>query len=406
MMRVVVNQLAALGQKTGIGHYTSQLLRCLHACSSPGEIEAYPEGLLRKARETFTRVRPYLEGSRPAGPGITYGQQPRLPWRSHAVGALRQVGRALTGAHFRLTCAQKGYTLYHEPNFIPLPCDKPTIATVHDLSVLLHPEWHPADRVRHFEKHFHAGLARCVHYLAISEHARQEIIRTLSLPPEKVTRTYMGIRPGLGPRPAAEVWATLRRLKLPERYLLYLGTIEPRKNVLTLLRAYCALPEIVRSRWPLLLVGGWGWNTESVAEYYHGVAKHRGVQHVGYVADADVPALYTGARALAYPSIYEGFGLPPIEMMACGGAVLAGTAGAIVETVGRKADLIPPRDLDGWRQALLRVATDDDWWRQLRNGVELVAKPFTWEACAADTRRAYQLVAGELPVTREYRAAG
>ena len=91
---------------------------------------------------------------------------------------VRQLGRSLTGAHFRWTCARQGYTSYHEPNFIPLPCDRPTIATVHDLSVLLHPEWHPVDRVRYFEKHFHAGLKRCVHYLAISEHARRELIRT------------------------------------------------------------------------------------------------------------------------------------------------------------------------------------------------------------------------------------
>jgi glycosyltransferase involved in cell wall biosynthesis len=406
MMRVVVNQLAALGQKTGIGHYTSQLLRCLRACSAPGEIESYPEGWLRYSRESFTRIRPYLEGSRPAGQAPTIGRAARVGWRSHAVGIVRQVGRSLTGTHFRWTCAQQGYNVYHETNFIPLPCDKPTIATIHDLSVLLHPEWHPIDRVRYFEKHFHAGLKRCVHFLAISEHARQEVIRSLHLPPEKVTRTYMGIRPGLGPRPQQEVWATLKRLGLPERYLLYLGTIEPRKNVLTLLRAYCALPEKVRTRWPLLLAGGWGWNTDAVAEYYHGVAKHRGVIHVGYVADEDVPALYTGARALAYPSIYEGFGLPPIEMMACGGAVLAGTAGAIVETVGRKADLIPPRDIDGWRAALLRVSTDDDWWQQLRKGVQEVARPYTWEACAADTRRVYQFVAGEIPNLVEYRAAG
>lgn len=405
-MRVVVNQLAALGQKTGIGHYTSQLLRCLGDCSGPGEISAYPQGLLRKARESFTRIRPYLEGKRSTGPVAASTGAPRSQWRAGAVGVVRQAGRAATGVHFRWTCARQNYSLYHEPNFIPLSCDKPTIATIHDLSVLLHPEWHPVDRVRHFEKHFRAGLDRCVHFLAISEHARQEIICTLHLPPERVTRTYMGIRPGLGPRPQSEIWATLRRLGLPDRYLLYLGTIEPRKNVLTLLRAYCALPEAVRSRWPLLLVGGWGWNTEAVAEYYHGVAKQRGVIHVGYVADADVPALYSGARALAYPSIYEGFGLPPIEMMACGGAVLAGTAGAIVETVGRKADLIPSRDLDGWRKALLRVANDDDWWQHLRAGVREVAKPFTWEACAADTRRAYQIVAGEIPAVSQYRAAG
>ena len=215
----------------------------------------------------------------------------------------------------------------------------------------------------------------------------------------------MGIRPGLGPRPEREVWATLKRLGLPERYVALLGNYRAAKKCADAFASLLRVPEKVRTRWPLLLAGGWGWNTEAVAEYYHGVAKHRGVMHVGYLADQDVPALYR-SRALAYPSIYEGFGLPPIEMMACGGAVLASTAGAIVETVGRKADLIPPRDIDGWRNALLRVATDDDWWQQLRKGRQEIAKPFTWEACAADTRRVYQFVAGEIPSLGEYRAAG
>src|SRR5262249_9711950 len=148
----------------------------------------------------------------------------------------------------RATCRAGPYDLYHEPNFIPLPGDVPTLATLHDLSVLLHPEWHPADRVSHFERSFSAGLSRCVHFLAISEFGRQEIVRTLGVEPARVTRTYMGIRPGLGPLPFARVSPALQRLGLPERYLLYLGTLEPRKNLLTLLRAYCALPGALRQR--------------------------------------------------------------------------------------------------------------------------------------------------------------
>src|SRR5712671_2771735 len=112
MMRVVVNQLAALGQKTGVGHYTSQLLRCLRACSSPGEIEAYPEGWLKRSRIAFTHIRPYLEGSRPSGPSATI-TAPRVHWRSRAVGMVRQVGRSVIGSHFRWTCARQGYTVYH-----------------------------------------------------------------------------------------------------------------------------------------------------------------------------------------------------------------------------------------------------------------------------------------------------
>src|SRR5262249_36572360 len=154
----------------------------------------------------------------------------------------------------------------------------------------------------------------------------------------------------------------------PERYLLYLGTLEPRKNVLTLLRAYCSLPGGLRRRYPLLLVGGWGWNAADVAAYLHETARHRGVLHLGYLADKYLPAVYNGARALAFRWLYEGFGLPPVEMLACGGAVLASTAGAVVETAGAQAHCIEPHDLDGWRRALWRVLTDDDWWQGLRAG--------------------------------------
>jgi alpha-1,3-rhamnosyl/mannosyltransferase len=272
--------------------------------------------------------------------------------------------------------------------------------------VLLHPQWHPADRVIYFEKHFERGLRRCVHFFAISESGRQEIIRYLNIAPEKVTRTYMGIRPGLAPLETATVARALHRLGLPSRYLLCLGTIEPRKNILMLLQAYCSLPASVRSTWPLLLVGGWGWNTGDVAKFLHGEARHRGVIHIGYVADENLPAIYNGARALVYPTLYEGFGLPPIEMMACGGAVLASTAGPIRETVGRQAHLLDPADRDGWRSGMLRIIEDTEWWQHLRDNATTVAAPYTWEQCAADTLSVYRSVGGAVkPQAESKRAA-
>ncbi len=257
---------------------------------------------------------------------------------------------------------------------------------------MLHPEWHPADRVAYFEKNFQEGLAQATHFLAISEFGRQEIIRTLGFSSGRVTRTYMGIRRGLGPLPQEKVAPVLAELGLPRQYLLYLGTIEPRKNVLRLMRAYCALPQELRSDWPLLLVGSWGWNTHETADYYHRQARHRGVIHLGYVKDRYLPAVYNGARALIYPSLYEGFGMPPLEMMACGGAVIASTAGALVETVGGQAHLVEPEDEHGWTDAMTRVIEDEDWLRTLRENAPQVALPFTWEACAADTLAAYRSV--------------
>jgi alpha-1,3-rhamnosyl/mannosyltransferase len=297
--------------------------------------------------------------------------------------------------HFRATSQRGGFNLYHEPNYIPLPSDLPTVAPIHDLSVLLHPEWHPADRVAHFERRFLHGLTQCVHFLAISEFGRQEIIRMLHLRPDQVTRTYMGIRPGLRPLPEEEVQKSLRRLGLPPNYLLFVGTIEPRKNVGMLLRAYGSLPAELRARYPLVLAGGWGWNAGDVARSLEDEGRTRGVLHLGYVAEEHLAALYNGARALVYPSLYEGFGLPPVEMMACGGAVLASTAGALVETVGDWAHLIDPDDLDGWRDAIIRVIEDDDWWYSLRQGVVEAASSFTWEQCAADTLKVYRALSGE-----------
>src|SRR5262249_6333404 len=158
---------------------------------------------------------------------------------------LRAGGQVLLERGFQ-AASRTGYDLYHEPNVVPFSCDLPTVTTVHDLSVLLHPEWHPAHRVAHHQKRFAARLARSCHIVTGSEFTRQEVIATLGLPPERVSRTYHGIRPNLRPLPAGRVEAGRRALGLPERFLLFLGTLEPRKNARMLLEAYCALPEGLR----------------------------------------------------------------------------------------------------------------------------------------------------------------
>jgi alpha-1,3-rhamnosyl/mannosyltransferase len=389
-MRVVVNRLPALGPRTGVGHYTAELLRCLHHTAEPGEVHEFPQGWLRRAREVCARARPKLEAHHGSSTWMS-----RL--RTAGMNGARTLGRWAVSACFRALSARQKFDLYHEPNFIPLPSNCQTVVTICDLSVLLHPEWHPADRVAHFEKHFHKGLKRCAHFLAISDHGRREIIDTLGIPAERVTRTYMGIRPGLGRLPREQVAAKLRTLGLPQQYLLHLGTLEPRKNLLVLMKAYCDLPSELRERWPLVLAGGWGWNTGEMAEFYHSEARHRGVRHLGYLPEEHLPAVYNGARALVYPTLYEGFGLPPLEMMACGGAVLASTAGAVVETCGRRAHLIEPEDVEGWKQALQRIVTDQEWWQSLRHGVEVEALPFTWENCAAETLGVYRRLCGGVP---------
>jgi glycosyltransferase involved in cell wall biosynthesis len=382
-LRVVVNRQLAAGSKSGIGHYVAELLRCLQTQAGPDRIDSFPRGLLWRAQSLGARLRPLFEGRKPAAP---VGQ---TSWRAHLFGSLRECGQQWLQSSFRKLCARNRYELYHEPNYVPLDSDVPTVATIPDLSVLLYPQWHPADRVKHFERRFARGLRQCVHLLSISEFVRQEILHTLPVRPEQVTCTYIGIRPELRPLPEAVVQRRLRRLGLPPRYLLCLGTLEPRKNVLLLLRVYSSLPEDLRQRWPLVLVGGWGWNRAEIAAALD-EARHHGVIHLGYLPDEDLPAVYNGARALVFPSFYEGFGLPPLEMLACGGAVLASTAGALVETLGGRAHLIDPHDADGWRAGLIRVLTDDEWWQGLRRGGVEWAQPFSWERCAEETLAVYR----------------
>jgi alpha-1,3-rhamnosyl/mannosyltransferase len=143
-----------------------------------------------------------------------------------------------------------------------------------------------------------------------------------------------------------------------------------------------------------VLAGGWGWKSDRVADYYREVAESRNVMHLGYTDDRHLPGLYAGARALVYPSHYEGFGLPPIEMLASGGAVLASTADAHREVLGVHAHFVAPDDTDGWRAALSRATRDDDWLNMLRQGGRERARRFSWDRSAAETAAVYRAVAG------------
>jgi hypothetical protein len=195
-MRVVVNLLAAAGRKTGIGHYATQLVRCLREQAVSDQIATYlPPAICR-----FRSIRDWLFAKMGESRTATFG-----------------IGQAAVRWHFRTLFTTRNCDLYHEPNFIPLPTDLPTVATIHDLSALLQPEWHPAQRVAHFERNFRTGLKRCEHFLTDSDYTRHEVIQMLHLPPERVTRVYIGVRPGLRPMPAEETAAALREMGLPPR---------------------------------------------------------------------------------------------------------------------------------------------------------------------------------------------
>jgi alpha-1,3-rhamnosyl/mannosyltransferase len=181
-------------------------------------------------------------------------------------------------------------------------------------------------------------------------------------------------------------------LGLRPGYLLHVGTIEPRKNLLMLLRAYSALPDSLRQSVPLVLVGLAGAKSEEVVELLRGEARHKNVRWTNYVPDECLPSLYSGALALLLPSHLEGFGTTAVEMMAVGGVVIASSAGALPETTAGRAHLLDPSDETGWRDTMLRVCRDRDWRHSLRRGVEEVAARYDWDRCAELTLGVYRRV--------------
>ena len=382
-MRVILNGVSALKPKTGVGHTTANLHRALAELGTGDSFWLYPgEAISGLARRVLHR--PKSSGPRRPQPGGA----PR--WKAR----FTELAKAAYRGHFRAVARWGGFDLYHEPNFVPIRTHLPTVVTVHDLSVFLYPEWHPADRVAFHERHFRRGIATADHVIVVSEAVRREMIDVLGFPADRVTAIHNGIGDQFRPQPPEAVEATRRKLGLPPRYFLAVGTIEPRKNIGTLLRAFCDLPAEIRASCPLVLAGGWGWKSDRERELFETEARHRGAIHLGYVDDADLPGLYGGAAALLYPSFYEGFGLPPVEMLACGGGLIASTAAAVREVVGGRAVLLDPHDLEGWREAMRRVAIEADYLAMTCRGGMAHARRFTWEAAARKTLTVYQRVLG------------
>jgi glycosyltransferase involved in cell wall biosynthesis len=275
------------------------------------------------------------------------------------------------------------------------------VVSVHDLSVLKFPQWHPADRVKHHHVHFLRGLSRALHVVVGSEATRRELIDELGCHPDRVTTVYYGIREEFRPQTAEAIAVAKQKLNLPDRYFLCVGTIEPRKNLVTAMKAFVDLPPETRSKCPLILAGPWGWQADAERDFYERIGQPAGVRYLGYTPAELLPALYAGARVLLFPSHYEGFGMPPTEMLACGGAVLSSTADTLMEVLKGHAQFLPTEDVTAWRTAMQTIATDDNALSVLqRGGVEFAAR-YNWRSTAEQTMGVYARVLGKAPATPE-----
>ena len=385
-MRVVINGLPTLKPKTGIGHHIANLAAAMAAEFPDDEFALYPGERVGRLVRRFNRsaALPATPAAKPTRPSLV----------KRAAALVKPAAKAASGWHFAAYARAFRFDLYHEPNHVPFRTHLPTVLTVHDLSAVRYPQWHPADRVRMYEKQFLPGLRSAAALVTGSGAVRDEISREYGVPADAITVVYHGVSPAFRPMTAEEVAPVRAKFGLPAGYFLCVGTVEPRKNVGTVMRAFADLPPAVREACPLVLVGPWGWKSDADRAFFDSVGRTAGVRHLGYVSDDDLPAVYAGATGLVYPTHYEGFGLPPVEMLASGGAVLASTAAAVREACGRHAAFLDPLDAAGWRDAMHRLATDADYRDELRRGGVTHARQFTWERAARETVAVYRRVLG------------
>jgi glycosyltransferase involved in cell wall biosynthesis len=286
-----------------------------------------------------------------------------------------------------------GIGLFHATeHLLPKLTRANSVFTLHDIAYLLFPEHHlPRNRI-YLQTMMPRFLRRADRIIAVSENTRRDALRSYPLDPEKIVVIPEGVEPRFRPDIEREVVAGVRRrLRLPERFVLSVGTIEPRKNHATLVEAYASL----RDRHPdvgLVIAGGRGWLYERFFERVRGLGLDGQVVFAGHVPDEDMPALFNAAEVFAFPSEFEGFGLPPLEAMACGIPVVCSDAASLPEVVGDAGMLVSPRDVGAWVQAIDRLLGD----ATLRAGFGARgltrARRFSWDAAADRTLEVYRSV--------------
>lgn len=281
--------------------------------------------------------------------------------------------------------------IFHGPNYFLPPAGEGGVITVHDLSVFRYPETHPVERLRHFERDFAASVARAGHIITDCETTRAEVAAFLSLDPARITAIPLAASPAFRPRSDADIIPVLARHGLaPRGYALCVSTVEPRKRIAELLHAWENLPPPVRKRWPLMVTGGAGWLSDAVRDLMEKGARQGWVRYLGFVPDDELPLLYAGAALFVYPSVYEGFGLPPVEAMASGVPTVVADASCLPEVTGGAAMLVQPQDVDDFALRLEQALVEQEWREQARERGLAVAASYSWDRCARETVEVYR----------------
>jgi glycosyltransferase involved in cell wall biosynthesis len=389
-MHIGIDYTAAAWQGAGIGRYSRELIRAIVA---QGAAHRYS---LFYAAGGLAPDSPYIADLRQLCDTNTNLRRVPIPLSPRRLTQLWQRLRAplpvelLTG---RLD-------LLHAPDFVLPPTRARTLVTIHDLSFLVHPECAEPSMVRYLTDAVPRGLRRANVILADSQATRNDLARLLAINPARVELVYPGVSPHFCPMPAETTAPVRRKLGLPDHFVLFVSTLEPRKNLVRLLEAFAQVVQNddLNRQSPianlhLVIAGRRGWLYEDIFAAIDRLQLRERVQLLDYVHDKDLPALYNLAAVFAYPSIYEGFGIPPLEALACGTPTIVADNSSLPEVVADAAVLVSAEDVGSIASGIAQVVLDAELRARLQTAGPAQARKFTWEQAAKQVIACYQRAA-------------
>ena len=375
-MRIGLDGIPLTKLKTGVGHYTFELARAL-ALAAP--------------QDEFQLISPT---SSPAS--IKNFHEPGVPSNLQVIQAeVNSMSRHWWTIGLPWHIRRNPLALFHGTNYdVPLLGSCPTVLTIHDLVSYAHPETLLPRSVRRARYRLPIMARRATMIVTPTSVVRLEVCERLRIKPEKVVVVHDAPRGCFRPLAPNQSLATTRRLGIDDDFLLFVGTIEPRKNLLTLIRSFENVLKNTSLRPQLVIAGEEGWLTDELFGYVKVRDFGDRLRWTGYVSDDDLCALYSSCRAFIYPSIYEGFGLPPLEAMACGAPVISSSIPSIREVLGTAARLVPPTDAAALTKSIIELWENSAERQRLSEAGQARAAEFSWESTARQTREVYEAALG------------
>lgn len=368
-MRIGIDARMAYYSKAGIGRYVINLVKALRELNPPEEFLVFQS---RKDKKPL--VTPPFKVYHLWTPSHHRLEQITLPMElwPHKI------------------------NLLHSPDFIPpFHFRGFSVITVHDLAFLIYPQILTKESIRYYSQ-IEEAVERADHIIAVSEWTKKDLVERLGAPETKITVVYEAAEEIYRPIDPQEARCKVQELfGLDQRFILFVSTIEPRKNVPTLLKAFKIVRERCREEVKLVLVGGKGWLSENVFEMVDKLNLRRDVVFLGFVPTEKLLYLYNAASLLAHPALYEGFGLPILEAMACGLPVVASNVSSIPEVTGSAAMLVDPEDEEALAAAIRRILKEPEFAQALKEKGLRRASLFSWKKTAAQTLEVYRKVLKE-----------